>query len=299
MTLPRKPTARPSELQDWLNARVYHPLSGRLAVALAPTPVTPNMVSVCGGLLIVAAAFAYTELARPLSVAIGLFLHLSWHVVDGADGDLARMTGRTSPIGEVVDGASDYLGHVVLYVVLTIGFQQVVGGWAWVIAVAAGASHVLQTNHAESQKRVYLWWAYGVPWLKQARARRDALFDRRSWFAWLAAPLVRSYLALAVAMNRSADAVDASFVRAGGDIALTDSLRAEVRAHGCNMLFWSKFVGPNPRAFLLGGAMALGSVGWFFASEIILLNILLVIAMIRQRAENRALAVRLNAMIPR
>jgi hypothetical protein len=46
---------RPAELQDWLNSRIYHPLSWRMAWALAPTPITPNMVSVFGAAMVVAA----------------------------------------------------------------------------------------------------------------------------------------------------------------------------------------------------------------------------------------------------
>jgi phosphatidylglycerophosphate synthase len=37
-------------------------------------------------------------------------LHMGWHVLDGADGDLARMTGRASPQGELFDGICDYVG---------------------------------------------------------------------------------------------------------------------------------------------------------------------------------------------
>ena len=54
------------------------------------------------------------------------------------------------------------------------------GGWAWVLAVAAGASHIAQTNHAETQRRTYLWWAYGVPWLKHAAASAATRCSRRA-----------------------------------------------------------------------------------------------------------------------
>ena len=52
---PAKPNTRPTELQDPLNLYIYHPLARRLARALSHTPVTPNMVSVFGGLMVVAA----------------------------------------------------------------------------------------------------------------------------------------------------------------------------------------------------------------------------------------------------
>src|SRR5918999_275139 len=98
------PPSRPRELEDALNHFIYHPLAYRLALLLRPTGISPNAVSVIGMLLVWAAAAAYAGLAWPQSVAIGLALHLSWHVVDGADGDLARLTSRSSPTGELVDG---------------------------------------------------------------------------------------------------------------------------------------------------------------------------------------------------
>ena len=101
---PAKPNTRPTELQDPLNLHIYHPLARRLARVLSHTPVTPNMVSVFGGLMVVAAGVIYWGMDLwgwiwPIGALSGMALHLGWHVVDGADGDLARMTGRASPIG--------------------------------------------------------------------------------------------------------------------------------------------------------------------------------------------------------
>ena len=62
----RKRPQRPRELQDPLNHYLYHPLAWQLARLLAPTPLTPNMVSVIGGCCVVAAAFAYAAPALGL-----------------------------------------------------------------------------------------------------------------------------------------------------------------------------------------------------------------------------------------
>ena len=53
---------RPAELEDWLNAKVYHRLSMPIARALARTFVTPNMVSVAGALVVVIAGLVYVVL---------------------------------------------------------------------------------------------------------------------------------------------------------------------------------------------------------------------------------------------
>lgn len=286
---------RPAELQGSLNRYIYHPLAHRLARALVPTGVSPNMVSVAGGLLVAAAALAYTQLDYPLSVGVGLTLHLLWHVVDGADGDLARITGRASPRGELVDGLCDYGGHIFLYLALGVVLDNALGGWAWAMAILAGVSRIVQANHAESQKRTYLWWAYGVPWLKQAQEGEKALVGH-GWFAITLGWLARAYLKLAVAMNRSAGEVDAALAAAAGNAALTARMRAAIRADGKSLLVFSTVLGPNPRTILLGIGMALGSAAWFFAAEFVLLNLVLLAALVHQHGLNHRLAIRLRAM---
>ena len=126
-------TTRPVELEDWLNLRIYHPLSLRLARALSSTPVTPNAVSVAGGLTVAFAAAIYGSTTGALGALAAMLVHMAWHVVDGADGDLARMTGRVSPVGEIVDGLCDYLGHLVLYIVLASILAQDLGALGWVL----------------------------------------------------------------------------------------------------------------------------------------------------------------------
>src|SRR6218665_1492336 len=115
---PALPPARDRELQDALNFHIYHPLSRRLAVRLAGTRITPNQVSVAGAACVVAAAISYIQPGWPWPALIGMALHLIWHVIDGADGDLARLTGRSGPLGEIVDGICDYASHIVLYLML-------------------------------------------------------------------------------------------------------------------------------------------------------------------------------------
>ena len=52
---------KPPEVEGWLNMHVYHPLSDRLAIALCPTGITPNMVSFGGFLLICGALYLYLK----------------------------------------------------------------------------------------------------------------------------------------------------------------------------------------------------------------------------------------------
>ncbi|HEX9955150.1 MAG TPA: CDP-alcohol phosphatidyltransferase family protein [Allosphingosinicella sp.] len=263
---------RPPELEDGLNRFLYHPLSHAVARLLRHTPVTPNMVSVSSFLSIVAAAWGYNWLTFPQSVAIGLGFHILWHILDGADGDLARLTGRTSPLGEVIDGICDYAGHVVLYTALAV----TAGGWCWVVTPLAAASRILQANHIESVRRTYLWRAYGVPWIGQDKAG----IERRSFLSGLTG----LYVTLGAWLNPRSEEADARIAASG------ERGQEVARSIGKRALFFQEWLGPNRRTLLLGLSMAAGTPLWFFLIEATLFNLLLIASVRRQRRVNADLA---------
>jgi hypothetical protein len=289
---PPRPTGKPRELEDFLNRRVFHPLSRRLAAALAPTFVTPNMVSVSGAFLVVAAGALYSFGDARWAVAAAFALHMLWHVVDGADGDLARMTGRASPTGEMVDGACDYLSHALIYLFLAIHLADWIGPWAYALGWASGLSRVAQANHAESQRRTYLWRAYGVPWLKQAHESDDSLRGETGGVGLLAR-LARAYIWLARTLTPSCPALDRAAAQAVHDAAARRRLTRVCRSTFRTPLFLQTLLGPNSRTVLLGASMALGSPLYYFLAEVTLYNLLLVVSVRLQTSRSEAAARRL------
>ena len=292
---------RPREMQDGLNHYLYHPLAWRLARLLAPTPVTPNMVSVLGGLFVVAAGVVYWgALSPPLGAVsaalLGMGLHMTWHVVDGADGDLARLTGKSSPLGELVDGICDYASHIVLYVLLAFVLTRALGpGWAWFWTLSAGASHIVQSNHVEVQRRFYQYWTYGVPWLKHSAQADTALFSDKRGVSWILRALVGGYLRLAAGMSPNALRLDAAVGEAmDHDPARLASIRAAVQAEQRPLLGLLKLLGPNPRAIVLGLAMLAGSPLWYFLYQTVVLNLLLVLSVRLHDAAARRVVARLG-----
>ena len=286
---------RPRELQDGLNYYLYHPLAWQLARLLAKTPITPNMVSVLGAGLVIGAGFAYAAPGWPLMALLGMALHMGWHVVDGADGDLARLTGRTSPVGEMVDGLCDYLSHLVLYVLLggilakTEGFF---GGWhAGVLILLAGVSHAVQSNHVEVQRRQYQYWVYGTPWLRMSHGQGDSATSQ-SW----AAALVSAYIGLASGMTPHALRIDTAVAAAKDDPARLAAIAAAVRAESPPLLRMCKILGPNPRAVVLGLSMVLAATPlWYLLYQAVILNLLLVISLRLHNAAAKRIAATIGA----
>ena len=287
--------AHPDESADPLNRYIDHPLARRLACLLRPTGITPNAVSAVSGLTVVAAALCYVGLSPPLSVLLGFALHLSWHVIDGADGALARLTDRTSPMGELVDGIADYVSHTFLYTILAaVLLAPWLGLWAYLFAALSGASRIAQSSHSESQRRTYVWRVYGIPWLKQAQASGDTLFESEGLVAKISIACARLYIRLASATNPHSSELDEAFIRSAGDEYESARLRKLYLSSSRGSLLYQRLLGANPRTILLGMSMVAGSPIWFFIVEITLLNVVLALSIAQQRRCNRIVVSRLG-----
>ncbi len=83
----------------YVNRRLSRPL----AAALAHTPVTPNAATFAT-LAFALGAAALTGLGHQLAGGVGIQLA---SVIDGVDGDLARLTGRASRFGAALDAIAD------------------------------------------------------------------------------------------------------------------------------------------------------------------------------------------------
>lgn len=287
-------TSRPRELEDPLNHYLFHPLAARLARLLLPTGLSPNAVSVLSLAALVGAAFAYTRLTWPAGVLVGFGLMLLWHVVDGADGDLARLKGTASPTGELVDGVCDYLGNVILYFAFAFLLDDTLGGWAWVWTGAAAVSHIVQTNHAETQRRLYLWRAYGVPWLRTARAEGDSVFRKESRFTRYFGFWAVGYVWLSNRMTPANNPIDDALARAAGNAHETRRIRRLVgRAYRPGMAL-PMALGANPKTMIIALSMAFGSPLWFFLAEIFVLNLILLWSIIHHARASRRLSASLK-----
>lgn len=125
---------------DWAYVVFYRPFAAPLAWGLAHTPVSPMAVTLAGGVSIpVMLALA---VLLPGAVAVPAIGVVGWigGLLDCADGDLARLTGRTSWLGRYVDFQVDVVRWATLFVAVGIAADRAgtgSGAWFAVAAVAA------------------------------------------------------------------------------------------------------------------------------------------------------------------
>ena len=291
-------SGRPAEIEDWSNRRIIHPLSRALVSLLIPTGISPNAVSALGVVMASAAAASYTLLPWPACALVGFAFHIAWHVFDGADGDLARRTGRSSTIGELIDGVCDYLSHAVLYLALALflaGQLGPWGAWAWPITALAAASNAWQANSYESGRRNYWRWVYGANWIKQelaVEASRSPSPGRKLLIA-----LGRIYLAASARVTvdeRPLEAVMARLLASGPERA--EAARALYRAQKISSIKRAAWLGENHKTMVLFASMLLGTPLWFLLYIGVVLNVVLLVNLRVQTADAARLAARLEAL---
>lgn len=180
-------TARPLAIEEPSNRWLLHPISRALLGPAIRLGIHPNTVSLLGLALGGGAAFCYAHWRDPRMATLGLLLMLGWHVADGLDGKLARATGRTSPLGRVLDGACDYLVFVVVMMTVALNTDNV--RLAVPLGIAAGFAHSVQSAWYEGERDSWIRRAAGhftvTPraktggWLTWGYHRMEALLAAR------------------------------------------------------------------------------------------------------------------------
>jgi phosphatidylglycerophosphate synthase len=167
--------------------KVFRPLAHPLVLLFARLRVPPPLVVLASGVAGLAAA---VELGRGSLLAAALLVQLKT-LLDNADGQLARLTGRTSAFGRYLDSEVDLLVNAALFAALASTTGRVALALAGFVAVTSVLSlnfnaerlarAAVAEPEAEGRATAILRRAYGLLYAPQDRlaeaivARRPAL----------------------------------------------------------------------------------------------------------------------------
>jgi phosphatidylglycerophosphate synthase len=274
------------EAEGVIDLYFYRKVGFFLARLFHARGVTPIGVTIMGGALGIVAGhlYFYRDLATNIA---GMLLHISANAFDNADGQLARLTGRGSRDGRIIDSLVDHLIFVSIYVHLAL--RCLVGGaspFVLLLALAAGLSHAAQGMAADYFRNGYLYFANGA-----VRAQFDTSSELLSDFRkldWHLQPWKKFLLALylnftrqqeilAPKLRRLRDAVDRFFPT---QIPLW--LKVAYRAATRPMFKWWGLLMTNTRMVVLFAALFLDRPAWYFWIELTVLNALLVLLLFHQ-----------------
>ena len=124
-------TLKSSETEDWLDYRVVRPFSYLWALFFAKFNIHPNTVTILSMIIGVASSVFfmhgsyYYEGWNGLWLNIIAILLLCWaDIFDCTDGQLARLTGKKSRMGRILDGMAGFVWFIPIYVLLMFRFYN-------------------------------------------------------------------------------------------------------------------------------------------------------------------------------
>src|SRR5918996_5058179 len=118
--------ARTATLLTAINPPWDQRLARAAARPVGATPVTPNEVTTLSLVIGVLAALLYAQGGWAVHLGAACFVLSFW--LDHADGELARMTGRTSPFGHYYDLAAGGAVLVLLFIGVGVRARRAAAG---------------------------------------------------------------------------------------------------------------------------------------------------------------------------
>lgn len=264
------------EIEELVDVYFFRRLGFIIARLAATLRLTPTQVTVFGALVgIAGGAMLYDERLGLYAFAL-LILH---GIIDSADGQLARMTGRVTELGRVLDGGAGYLTHAAIYLAIAAGVMHRGGSSAILIwMVLAGIANAIQAQMYENHRHDYAMIA-----VKGLAPRGDPAQVAQAWmkslYAW--------YLATARVLNglhTEVESVIAARSAAG-------VVREEDRALYRKCFYWPmrgwNLLGDNMRRYAIGILVCLDRLDLFFAFVLLPMNLVLVALWLWQRSADR------------
>ncbi|PYK29805.1 MAG: hypothetical protein DME57_09125 [Verrucomicrobia bacterium] len=280
-------TYKVREAEGILDVYFYRKLGFQLAKFFAKLGMSPIGVTLLGGVFGIFAGHLYFYRSLTINIA-GMVLHVCANLLDNADGQLARLTGRQSREGRIIDSVVDHLIFTSIYLHLTLRcLSEGASPLIWLVALVAARSHGAQGGAADYYRNAYLYFVNG-------RSRGDfdsssALESEYRALSWREGPwqkfLLVMYLSftrqqemISPALKKFRDAVDRTFQDRIPDWFTSQYRNAAQPA----FKFWGVLM-TNTRMLFLFAVLLVDRVAWFFWLEITVFNLVLVYLLYRQR----------------
>ena len=124
-------TLKSQDTEDWFDLKIVRPLCYYLARCFAWLGIAPNTVTVCSMLIgasstvfFVYGSFYYSGWKGLVMNVIALLMLFAADIFDTIDGQLARMTGKTSRMGRILDGSAGFVWYIPIYLGLVYRFYH-------------------------------------------------------------------------------------------------------------------------------------------------------------------------------
>jgi phosphatidylglycerophosphate synthase len=263
------------EIEELTDVFFFRPCGWVIARGARVLRLMPTHLSIVGGIIGTAGgALLYDK--NPGALAF-LLLLLS-EIIDSADGQLARMTGRMTELGRVIDGVGDYVRHAAVYIAIAAGMIHR-GGDSFVLVwmLLAGISNAIQSQMYDYHRTAYVT----VVGKSCAPTNNAAIVP--SWIRWL----YSGYLTMQGWLTGEHRKVETALVARSVAGRVREEDRARYREYFYRPVRGWNILGSNTGLYALGLLIWLHRVNLFLIFMLLPMNLALIALWFWQRSADR------------
>ena len=186
------------DTEEKLDLYFYRPIGFLIAKIAFALRMSPTALTIIGLFLGITSGFFFSQNATNTSLLIASILFVSAGIFDSSDGQLARMGGKSTKLGLVLDGLCDNLVFASAYIGSALTVKAGYGVALVPISLLAGVCHSAQSAMLDFYNREYLYFGYGKVqndyWnstiaeanqeKNEAKTREERIFARLR-FSWI------------------------------------------------------------------------------------------------------------------
>ncbi len=151
-------------VEETVDLFIFRPIAFAIVKTIYRLPVTPNQLSVLSMLAGITSGVFFALGDRNSFIYAGLFYALA-HILDCCDGMVARLKKNGTVLGRIIDGWTDYITAIAVYIGLLIGlhngsFQLPVSS-PWLLMVPAAVSLAVHCMVVDFYRHEFLAHALG------------------------------------------------------------------------------------------------------------------------------------------
>lgn len=293
-------TYKARDVEETIDIYFYRPLGYGIARGCQALGITPNAVTIFSIFIGVAAGRLFYYRDAGLN-AWGIVLWVIADTLDSVDGQLARMTDHKSKIGRILDGLGGNIMFLSIYLHLFARMTETYDlGWPWFFALvlAGGFSHSVQSALADYYRNAYLKFV-----IDPRRSELEGADEIRAEYRALsfrAHPVKKILLAVYLDYTKKQERYSRNFQNLRRAVAerFGENIPAwfadEYRSLNRPLMKYYAILTTNTRMIVMCVAVLADIVPAYFATEIVILNLVMVYVTRRQEGYSAGLLRRVS-----
>ncbi|HEY9187695.1 MAG TPA: CDP-alcohol phosphatidyltransferase family protein [Bacteroidota bacterium] len=281
---PINSTYKARDVEETLDIYFYRPFGYLIALFAKVIGLTPNIVTFLGMMFGIIAGHLFYYNSFNLDI-IGIILLILSEALDSADGQLARMTGKYSKVGRILDGVATNFIFISIYVhislrIINTGTTELI----FIVAILSGISHSLQSAIADFYRNLYLMIVHKKGELESI----ENIIENYKKLTWKTNFFEKLFIRLYINYTKEQNALTKhaleliKIIENKYSSSLPQSFIDEYRKKMKPFLKYHNILTTNTRMIFLIISILINNISLFFIFEIIVLNILLIYVILMQ-----------------